>query len=623
MRETSFIEQNKEKWKEFEKVLDRQYKDPDKLNELFVQITDDLSYSRTFYPNRSVRVYLNSLAQRIFFTIYKNQKSKIRRLFSFWTDELPQLLFEARKDLLLAFLLFVFAIGIGVLSSVIDGEFARIVLGDSYVNMTLENIESGDPMAVYKERGELGMSLSITGNNIWVAMLTFVLGVFFRIGTMGILIQNGIMLGCFQYFFIEKGLFQESFLTIWIHGTLEISAIVIAGAAGMVMGRGLIFPGTYSRFQAFQKSARRGVKILMGTIPLFIIAGFLEGYLTRHTETSDAVRGIFILSCLLFVLAYFVFYPLYKARVGFKKPLEDTKVLPSQSTVITFGPIKSSGQIFADIFTFFKKHLGKINALVISTSFLYCLMVFLIPSSSPTELFRYPAGYSGIDRILNSLSVIDQFFINEQVGRLLLFLVNIVVYTLLSLFIYRMLLKENKGEQPKFSALIVFNTILGVCLLQGIFQINTWFAIFLILPLMPIPLLWIYVSMREGLNLWNGFSKTFSLMRRNYSRILGLFTILFFIGLSLFALTDTVLIDFFLNMVTWIVYLEEEAMNQFSIVLFTFMKMYIIHLVYTLLLLGSGFLFYTLNEIKEASNLKEKILSIGSTKRIKGLEKEV
>ena len=60
MRETSFIKQNKEKWKEFESILEKKDKDPDKLNDLFIQITDDLSYSRTFYPNRSVRVYLNN-----------------------------------------------------------------------------------------------------------------------------------------------------------------------------------------------------------------------------------------------------------------------------------------------------------------------------------------------------------------------------------------------------------------------------------------------------------------------------------------------------------------------------------------------------------------------------------
>ncbi|MCB0553221.1 MAG: stage II sporulation protein M, partial [Phaeodactylibacter sp.] len=246
MRETSFIEQNKEKWREFEQIMDIPRKDPDKLNDLFVQITDDLSYSRTFYPNRSVRVYLNGLAQRIFFSIYKNRRSRANRLFTFWADELPQLIYEARGEFRMAFLIFLLACLIGGVSSAMDEQFANVILGDAYVDMTLENIESGDPMAVYKQKGAFGMSLGIAMNNLFVAFLTFVMGAFFTLGSIAILIRNGIMLGAFQWFFIERGLFWDSFLTIWIHGTLEISAIIIAGAAGLTLGKGLVFPGTYS-----------------------------------------------------------------------------------------------------------------------------------------------------------------------------------------------------------------------------------------------------------------------------------------------------------------------------------------------------------------------------------------
>jgi len=74
VRETNFIDQNKQKWNEFEKILQQSRRDPDKLSELFVQVTDDLSYSRTFYPNRSVKVYLNNLSQKIFFSNFLSFK---------------------------------------------------------------------------------------------------------------------------------------------------------------------------------------------------------------------------------------------------------------------------------------------------------------------------------------------------------------------------------------------------------------------------------------------------------------------------------------------------------------------------------------------------------------------
>ena len=236
MRETKFINDNKEKWEEYEEVLKKEYQNPDKLNEIFVNITDDLSYARTFYKNRSVRVYLNGLAQSIFSNIYKNKQSPAQRFANFWKEELPQLVYEARSAFLLAFLVFAGAFLIGALSTAMDTEFPRIILGNDYVDMTIENIKKGDPMAVYKERGQFGMSVGITLNNIFVALLTFVMGVFAAIGSIGILIRNGIMVGAFQYFFYTKGVFQESFLTIWMHGTLEISAIIIAGAAGYYDG---------------------------------------------------------------------------------------------------------------------------------------------------------------------------------------------------------------------------------------------------------------------------------------------------------------------------------------------------------------------------------------------------
>lgn len=627
MRETSFIEQNKEKWKEFEKVLDRQYKDPDKLNDLFVQITDDLSYSRTFYPNRSVRVYLNSLAQRIFFSIYKNRKSKGKRFLSFWTDELPQLMYEARGDLFLAFLLFLVACSIGVLSSMMDPEFAQVVLGEGYVNMTLENIESGDPMAVYKARGELGMSLFITGNNIRVALLTFVLGVFFRVGTMAILFSNGIMLGCFQYFFIEKDLFQESFLTIWIHGTLEISAIVIAGAAGLTMGRGLIFPGTYTRIQAFQRSARRGVKIMIGTIPLFIVAGFLEGYLTRHTETPDIIRAFFILACLAFVLAYFVFYPQLKAQSGFKTKTEDAKILPDVLREVNFNRIKPTGELLADLFLLLKKLGGPILLLSFASAALYCVPVFLLPGQAPSALYDWSSGIIssyGLTQIFMSISEISLLFSNEAVGMGVLMATNLLLFLGLTVMTTQLLLKvttpNKEGRFLSFS--FILTSLLSLGSLLTILWLDFPVAFVLVLLIIAFPLLWIYTTFYEQNNPGLALRRTFFLSVRNLNRIFGLFIILWLIGLSLYALTDTFLAGFFLELISWVVYLEQETMDEFSVVLFTFIKIFVVHLVYIVYLIGTCLLYHCLVEIKEAKSLRERIQSIGMIKSIRGIETE-
>lgn len=305
MREAVFIRQNTEKWREFEQDSTT---DPDVLSERFVQLTDDLAYARTFYPEAPVTKYLNGLATRFHRQLYANRREAGNRFVAFWKYELPQLFYRSHRQLRNAFVIFALACLLGAVSAAYDDTFVRLILGDSYVNMTLENIGKGDPMAVYKSRGQTEMFLVITLNNILVSFYAFILGILFSVGTVYILFSNGVMLGAFQYFFYQKGVFLTSVLTIWIHGTLEISAIVIAGCAGLVMGNSLLFPGTYPRLHSFREGAKQGLKITIGLVPLFVTAGFLESFVTRlplHWLGSSAI----ILASALFIGWYFVLYP--------------------------------------------------------------------------------------------------------------------------------------------------------------------------------------------------------------------------------------------------------------------------------------------------------------------------
>src|SRR6187549_1307329 len=143
MKETRFIAQNKEKWLESETLLDDTVKDPEKLSNLFIQVVDDLSYSRTYYQNRSVRVYLNKIAREYFSFIYSHKKEKKNRFRLFWLDELPQIVIYSKKQLLISLLVFLLALAIGVFSGHKDPQFVGTILGDSYVSMTKENIEKG------------------------------------------------------------------------------------------------------------------------------------------------------------------------------------------------------------------------------------------------------------------------------------------------------------------------------------------------------------------------------------------------------------------------------------------------------------------------------------------------
>lgn len=320
MREAAFVKQNKDKWLRFESLLqNREQISPDELSSLYMEVTDHLSYAQTFYPESKTLVYLNHLSSQSHQLIYKTKRESSRRFITFFTEEFPLLMYQYQRQLLIAFLTFLLFTIIGAYSAATDGTFVRSILGDGYVNMTLENIEKGDPMAVYKDANEMGMFLGITINNIKVALTAFVYGILLSIGSLLVIMYNAVMLGSFQYFFYEQGLLWESARTIWIHGTIEISVIIIAGCAGMVVGNSILFPKTYTRLESFKRGMKNGLKIVVSTVPFFIIAGFLEGFVTRHTEMPDWL-AIFIISASLgLILFYYVYYPHKVHRSHIKK----------------------------------------------------------------------------------------------------------------------------------------------------------------------------------------------------------------------------------------------------------------------------------------------------------------
>lgn len=306
MRESVFIKRNTDKWRTIEQNPSR---DPDELTERFVELTDDLSYARTFYPDADVTRYLNGLAAQMHRGLMQNRPDDRSRFITFWQYELPLLFRQSHRLLAVSAGIFMAACVLGWVSAAHDNTFVRLILGDQYVNMTLENIKKGDPLGVYNSSDQATMFVQITFNNIYVAFRTFIFGLFASFGTVAMLFYNGVMLGSFQYFFYERGLLLDSVLKIWIHGTLEISAIVIAGCAGLTVGNSLLFPGTFSRLESFKRGVRQGLKIAVGLVPVFIVAGFLESFVTRLT-LPPLVSGSIIGISAAFIIWYFVLYPI-------------------------------------------------------------------------------------------------------------------------------------------------------------------------------------------------------------------------------------------------------------------------------------------------------------------------
>lgn len=310
MREGQFIKQNKPRWSEYEHPTE----DPDELARRFTYLVDDLSYAKTFYPAGNTVRYINSLASNIYLSIYRARREKGSRVFTFWTEELPLIMFRYRRTLLVAFLFFSVFVAMGVFSSMYDQTFVRAILGDGYVDMTERNIASGDPFGVYKGDNPLTMFLRIALNNIGVSFNCFVLGILCSVGTLYFLMSNGLMLGVFEHMFFKHGLGFQSILVIFIHGTLEISALVIAGMAGIVLGNSILFPKTFTRKQSIMRGVKDGVKIMVGLIPVFTVAAFFEGFVTRYANMPLFLSLSILGGSLAFVLFYYIYYPAVVAR---------------------------------------------------------------------------------------------------------------------------------------------------------------------------------------------------------------------------------------------------------------------------------------------------------------------
>ena len=311
MREVAFIKQNKEKWLEFElAIFGKAKKNPDELANLYIQMMNDLAYAQTYYPKSKTVIYLNHLASQIYQKIYKTKRTEKNKIVEFFKTEVPLLVYEYKRYLLYAFVLFFATVAIGVISARYDENFVRLIMGDDYVNMTLENIKKGNPMAVYGSATNWGSFVGITVNNIQVGAACYFYGIFGGLGTFYYLLQNSIMLGSFQYFFFEHGVFWKSVRGIWIHGSMEIFAIVIESAAGFIFGASILFPKTFSRLNSFKIGFKNSFKIYISTLPFTFMAGFLEGFITRYSINMPIWLSIFIiLSTLGLISFYYLVYP--------------------------------------------------------------------------------------------------------------------------------------------------------------------------------------------------------------------------------------------------------------------------------------------------------------------------
>ncbi len=607
MKETEFIRQNKDKWAKDESILHNKNADADDLSQAFSEITEDLSFARSFYSYRSVRIYLNRQAQYVYFKINR-RKLSWSKIKLFWREELPKAMVDSKKDMNLSFYIFLFGVMLGVISSVYDPEFSRIILGDDYINVTLHNIESGDPMAIYKSRAPFNMFLAISFNNLFVAYKVFIMGIVFSIGSAIMLFYNAIMLGTFQFFFFERAIFLDSILAIWLHGTLEISSIILAAGAGLTLGRGLLFPGTLSRFQAFQISAQRGLKIMLGITPVFILAAIIESFATRYTDAPNILRLIIILASLAFILGYYVWYPWKKEQEGFDDDLDKFQLPQALDDATEIHQVKSIGNVFSESFLFMRRMGGGHFLLLFLAAI--TLSVFFIFINRNNDLLPLVAN----DWFVYNLNRYFIFYKLQPAFWLNYFLFTVVIAS--TIYHFR---KISKPDIPltlfqKVAIPIVMFLWHLTFLIQGV---SNWVILSLVTPFAFL----IIAGIMEN-------NKVPSLKRISvisFTKLIHSYVLSFLIimvTIVLFMIVYSPILWFYMNIIQANIDVSGQLYTYIIVASLTAILAFVFFVMISLLYTGLTLVIYSNAEYKFANDLRMKIRNIRVKKTAYGMERE-
>ncbi len=307
MNVNQFIEKNAPSWTELKnltELIDKkgiQQLDSKQLKHylyLFRQSSHQLAYARTHFLGSEVIPYLNSLVANSHNHIYSVKKYDFSEIGSFFSFDLPNNIKKYKNYILVATGVFLLGFILSWLLVAIDSQNATYFMPQQMI----ENINWD--MDISKQWDYPVMSSYIMTNNISVAFKAFIFGITLGIGTFYILFFNGAMLGALTglvYYFGNPVAFWSLILP---HGILELTAIFIAGGAGIMLARSILIPGEYSRKHSIIKGAKEATSLMLGVIVFLIIAGIIEGFFTP-INIPPIYKLIFAGFTLIMIIAYF------------------------------------------------------------------------------------------------------------------------------------------------------------------------------------------------------------------------------------------------------------------------------------------------------------------------------
>jgi uncharacterized membrane protein SpoIIM required for sporulation len=252
---------------------------------LYRQTAADLSAAREYAANAQLAAYLNQLLGRAHNLVYAARPARSRSIITFYAQTFPWIFRQTWRFTAAATALFAIGALAGLAMSLEDPGFHRFILGGPMTDtidrreMWTHSILSVKPLA----------SSAILTNNLSVAFTAFALGILGGLGTIYLMLFNGVMMGVIGNACYQAGMSMALWSFVAPHGALELPAIFIAGGAGLVLAGGVIAPGKLSRREALAQAGARSIRLLLGVVPLLVIAGFIEGFVSP-TALEPAVK---------------------------------------------------------------------------------------------------------------------------------------------------------------------------------------------------------------------------------------------------------------------------------------------------------------------------------------------
>jgi hypothetical protein len=386
-----------------------------------------------------------------------------------------------------------------------------------------------------------------------------------------------------------------------MHGALEISSIVIGSGAGFTIGKGLLFPGTYSRLQSLLLAARRAITIMIGISPVIVVAAYIESFLTRYYDMHEAIKLALILASFGFILFYFVFYPFIKGRSQKEYSYQADGLTYLKPVAFDPRQIYNAGQISGFSLQFFGKVFQKTGWTTVIFSVLYTIFIAVLQYQET----------NGFEIVKQSGLWFTLFYFSESTSAFALHILLISSLVLITWFhVIKYADPANARSFPATIArfgiptLIVFGTISGFFLID-----NGWNLFYaLILPGMYV---WLGMTLVSKDSIGNIVGKTWEYTFGSLWKSVACFLIFILLGLFCILLSSSQMTSKVMDLIYWNVSVNNSETTR---IIFTYLPTifgYLLLLITAqLLVISSCILAFTLIETNQASGLITRIRAL-------------